>query len=48
MKENFKNTDEVFELIKVFILSIAQIVMRQPSVKEMQRVKPLMKLPDWI
>ncbi len=41
-------TDEAFEQIKVVSLSIAQVVMRQPSVKEMQRVRTLMELPDWI
>ncbi len=48
MKENFKNTDEVFELIKVVILSISQFVICQSSVKEMQCIKPLMELLDWM
>lgn len=41
-------TDEAFEQIKKVTLNIAQVVMRQPSVKEMQRVKTLLELPDWV
>jgi hypothetical protein len=41
-------TDEAFEQIKTITLDIAQVVMRQPSVKEMQRVKSLLELPDWV
>ena len=41
-------TDEAFEQIKTVTLVIAQVVMRQPSVKEMQRVKSLLNIPDGI
>lgn len=40
-------TDEAYEQIKTVTLNIAQVVMRQPSVKEMQRVKSLLEIPDW-
>jgi hypothetical protein len=41
-------TDEAFEQIKTVTLDIAQVAMRQPSVKEMQRVKELSELPNWL
>ena len=41
-------TDEAFEQIKTVTVHIAQVVMRQPSVKEMQRVKSLLEIPDWL
>ena len=41
-------TDEAFEQIKKVTLNIAQVVMRQPSVNEMQRAKALLEIPDWV
>lgn len=41
-------TDEAYEQIKTVTLNIAQVVMRQPSVKEMQRAKSLLEIPDWV
>lgn len=41
-------TDEAYEQIKTVTLNIAQVVMRQPSVKEMQRTKSLLSIPDWV
>ena len=43
-----KYTDEAYEQIKTVTLNIAQVVMRQPSVKEIQRVKSLLEIPDWV
>lgn len=40
-------TEEAFEQIKTVTLHIAQVAMRQPSVKEMERVKSLLEIPEW-
>ena len=41
-------TDNAFDELKTIILTLAQKVMRNPSVSETERVKSLMELPDWI